>query len=229
MIKLAKFFVNKNCSLEALKDKNLRNLLPFNLTKYMFTKQILPNLMSKLQEKIEEKLQNAHFIYLIGDIWTSKSMSDYLALGVKAIDVNFEYQNLIIGIVRMSGPHNAENIKIAIEDIVNKLKINKEKIAGFITDEGSSLLRLAKPIDDRVDGTEIIDQERIIQTITEVENESLREIYEEDDAGDDDDDDEDDNVTDQDDNDNRSIRSDDESTIISTKTSEFTTILQFFK
>ncbi|RNA01831.1 hypothetical protein BpHYR1_018372, partial [Brachionus plicatilis] len=57
-----------------------------------------------------------------------------------------EREFMIIGIIRMPGTHNAENIKLALESMINKYKFDKKKLNGITCDEGSSLIRLFKKI-----------------------------------------------------------------------------------
>ena len=106
-------------------------------------------MMVFMKTVITNKLVDAKFITLITDIWTNASMIDYLALGASIINTSFIKEILIIGMVKMSGSHNAENIKKAIEIIINKLNFNKAKISAVVTDEGSNLLRLFKQIEDK--------------------------------------------------------------------------------
>ena len=70
------------------------------------------------------------------------SSVDFLALGCSTIDDNFTRELLIIGIVKMRGPHTAENVLVAIKDILGQFKFNKAKISAIVCDEGSNLLRL---------------------------------------------------------------------------------------
>lgn len=55
-------------------------------------------------------------------------------MGVAASIVNssLDRETLVIGMDLMSGTHNAENIKAAIEVIVNRFKFDKRKIKGII-------------------------------------------------------------------------------------------------
>ena len=52
-------------------------------------------------------------------------MVDYLGLGAAIIDTSLKKEILLIGMIRMTGPHSAEYIKIAIESILNELDFNK--------------------------------------------------------------------------------------------------------
>jgi hypothetical protein len=60
-----------------------------------------------LKTVISNKLSDAKFITLITDIWTNKSVSDYLALGASINNISFGKETLIIGMVKMPGSHNA--------------------------------------------------------------------------------------------------------------------------
>ena len=140
-LNLVKFFITSNVAMQALENKYLRDCLQFKLSKYSFKKVILPKMIAHMKNIITNKLVDAKYITLITDIWTNKSVIDYLALGASIINTSFLKEILIIGMVKMPGAHNAENVKKAIEMIINKLKFNKAKISAIVTDEGSNLLR----------------------------------------------------------------------------------------
>jgi hypothetical protein len=131
-------------------------------------------------------------------------MTDFLALGAAIVNAFFDKELLIIGMVRMPGAHNAENIKKAIESILNNLDFNKAKISAIFTDKGSSLLRLFKQIEDRF----YID----VASFDEPEEQEGGEEEEEekDDKDDDDDETDDDDDETEDDYDNQGGKSDDE-------------------
>jgi hypothetical protein len=57
-------------------------------------------------------------------------MHDLMGLSANLIDTNFKKRIVVIGMSKMPGPHNAENIKIAIESIVNTYYFDKRKIKG---------------------------------------------------------------------------------------------------
>ena len=170
---LVKFFLSSNIAMKALENKYLREALSFKLSRYSFKEVILPEMIVFLKEKISRKLMQAEFICLITDIWTNVSMVDYLALGASIINSAFIKEILIIGMIKMPGVHNAENIKIAIESIINRLDFNKAKISSVVTDEGSNMLRLFKQINDSLYiniSVDNIDDIEIDQDADNVEN-----------------------------------------------------------
>ncbi len=73
-------------------------------------------------------------------------MIDYLALAASTIDCDFKKQTFVIGICRIPRGHNAENVKKAIEQIINWFTFDNVKLSSIVTDEGSNLLRLFKQL-----------------------------------------------------------------------------------
>lgn len=144
---LVKFFIESNIALDALKNKHLRNALDLKIGKYKFENTILPEINEYVINKVEEKMQSASFINLITDIWSNKSMENFIALCAQLINSNFEKLLIVVAIHKMDCSHSAENIKIIIEQLVNKYKFDKKKINSIVTDEGSNLLKLFKQLD----------------------------------------------------------------------------------
>ena len=91
---------------------------------------MLPSVYNRLNKELEKKLKNSKFIILIVDIWTNAQMTDFLGLAAVIIDAKFNREILVIGIDRMPGGHNAENISKVIESIVNRFEFDKLKIKG---------------------------------------------------------------------------------------------------
>jgi hypothetical protein len=87
-------------------------------------------------------------------------MSDFIGLSASITDKNFNKKLLFLGLDRMPGPHNAEDIKIAVDKIINQYTFDKSKIKGVVCDEGSSLVRLFKQLTSFL-GIEIDELEEI--------------------------------------------------------------------
>ena len=84
----------------------------------------MPDIYKKLRFKLKEKLEDAEDICLMSDIWTAKQNSDFIALVGALMNENLKREILVIDMSRMPGnSHNAENIKLAIETMVNIAKI----------------------------------------------------------------------------------------------------------
>lgn len=157
-ILLVKFFINSDISLLALKDKYLQQLLPVKITEYTFKNTFLPDMLTRLKDELSFKLRSSIFINLVTDIWSNKAMISYLALAAATITENFKTETFIIGFCKMPTKHNAENIKLAVEEIINELEFNKAKISSINTDEGSNLLRLFKQVPDQIESLNDLDQ-----------------------------------------------------------------------
>ena len=103
---------------------------------------LIPSLMDKLYNVIEQKLDDALVITLILDIWTNKVGADYIAVAVSSTNSSWNHEVFTVGMMLMPGAHNAETIKVAVQEMMNKyMKFNKGKIQGVVCDEGSSLVR----------------------------------------------------------------------------------------
>ena len=61
---------------------------------------------------------------------TKKVMADFIGLAAVIINEELQQEFLIIGMDGMAGNHIAENIKEAIENLVNRYKFNKRLVHG---------------------------------------------------------------------------------------------------
>ena len=86
--------------------------------------------MESLLEKIQSLLKESLFVTLISDIWTTPQMLDFMGLAVNLINHKFQKKTIVIGMKLMPGAHNAENIAMAIEELVNSYTFDKNKIKG---------------------------------------------------------------------------------------------------
>ena len=128
---LVKWFISSNSAIESLKNPDLRAILkPKIHSSKTFRESTIPAVIEKLEDAITEKLQDAIVITAIADIWTSPEMLDFLAVGVVLTTSTLEKEIFVIGMVRMTGRHNSENIKTAIETILNKFEFDKSKLNG---------------------------------------------------------------------------------------------------
>lgn len=73
-------------------------------------------------------------------------MLDFMGVAASIIDQNHKRRIVVLGLKLMPGKHNAENIKTAIEDIVNEYSFDKNNIIGHSCDEGSAYVRLMKQL-----------------------------------------------------------------------------------
>jgi hypothetical protein len=86
--------------------------------------------IKQVKTVITEKLNKATVVNLILDIWSNSQMTEFMGLAAMLLNDNFEKECFVIGLERMPGSHNAENIKATIESIVNKYEFDRTKISG---------------------------------------------------------------------------------------------------
>ena len=139
-----------------------------------FMETIIPKVVRKGKLKIEELLRQATSITLLIDLWVSKQMIDFMGTCAALIFPDMSRKLIVIGIERMlgDGHHNAENIGLTLEKIVNQYSFNKNKIKGVICDERAALVKLLKQIFNSAklnDGEEVNDD--ILEYVVE-ENEN---------------------------------------------------------
>ena len=114
-----------------LKNPTLRACFKLKLPcERTFVTTYLPTVREKVYGKIGELLASCENACLITDIWTNKQMLDFMGLVACTIDSVFRRQFIVIGMCLMPGNHCAENIKKAIEQLVNRYDFNKKKIIG---------------------------------------------------------------------------------------------------
>ncbi len=134
-LELVKYFITSNESLSQLNNIHLLYFLKpaFNEkppSQNTFRRSLLPNVIKLLRSAIESKLDDAETVCLIVDIWTNKRMIDFIALGAVVTNKSFERELFVIDIIPMSGRHTAENVRIAVKQMVENYDFDKSKIFG---------------------------------------------------------------------------------------------------
>ena len=97
--------------------------------------------VEKIKKTITNCLRKAETITLIGDIWDSRQLADFFALCCQVTFADFSKKLIVLGLQRMSGPHNAENIILVSEEILNQYDFDKSKVDGYVSDGGKAFLR----------------------------------------------------------------------------------------
>ncbi len=144
ILKLVKYVISSNSPITELKNKGFLDILDkeiknLHMSYGVFRNKILPEVVVKLERLLTSKLNKASQICLITDIWTNRSNADFIAIGAVLVSSDLSKELHIIGLDRMKGEHNSENIQASVEEIVNRFEF--DKIVGVCCDEGSSLLR----------------------------------------------------------------------------------------
>jgi len=110
-----------------------------DLTKYVISSNTATQELSNIHlKRLLERhkihlpcLRKAKTVTLIGDIWDSRQMADFFALCCQVTFADFSKKLIVLGLKRMNGPHNAENIIDVTEQILNQYDFDKSKVAKF--------------------------------------------------------------------------------------------------
>lgn len=136
-LNLMKYFISSDTALEQLNNKFLRKVFLPDLkvfSVWTFRYKILPAVILKLKESIQSKLQLADCVTLVTDGWTGQfSNIEYMALCAQTINNSWEIELIVVGMVEMVNGHSAEEVKIAIEKMVNEYEFDKSKIQGSLS------------------------------------------------------------------------------------------------
>ena len=128
---LVKFIVSTNTSLNQLKNQELVNCLKIDtFDPETFSKVIVPNVLKEVYKVLNEMLVDADNITLISDIWSSRTLYDFMGVDVSTINDNFVGEISVIGMTLTPGNHCAEMIKKAIEKVVNRFDFDSSKLIG---------------------------------------------------------------------------------------------------
>ena len=130
-LKIVKYFVSSNTAYKESENPYLRDLIPLKLPcKETFSEVIIKKVMDMLHTSLNNKLKQAKSICLISDIWSNKQMLAFLGLAALITNEFFEKEPLVIGMVEMPERHCSEDIKKAIESIINTFNFDYSKIHG---------------------------------------------------------------------------------------------------
>ena len=139
ILKLVKYFISSNTAFKELNNHFLRDLITCKIPcTETFSNTIIKKVLEILRNEIKIKLNEAKNFCLISDIWSNKQMLAFMGLEAIVINKNFEKELLVIGMIEMPLRHCAEDIKKAIENIVNSYEFDYTKIKGVCSDEGSA-------------------------------------------------------------------------------------------
>ena len=126
VLRLIKYIITSNISLVDLKKSEFLDILDKRIevpTYHVLRNRLLPEVLLKLHDLFTQKLNSAVTISLKTDIWTSRTNTDFIALGAVVCNGDLSKKLLIIGLERMKGKHCAENIRDSIEEMTNKYEL----------------------------------------------------------------------------------------------------------
>ena len=153
---LTKYIITSNQATQELENPHLQSIFARHhitpVTEKNFVGNILPNVVAKMKNIITNKLRRCKHCTLLTDIWSSNQLVDILGCCCSLVYTDFTKETIVIGLRKMNGAHTAENIKEAVEAIVNQYEFDKSKIRGVVSDEGSNFVKwLRQLINENLD------------------------------------------------------------------------------
>lgn len=134
MLQFIKWFVVSNGSFTQLKIPYLRNILDQSLnipSYYSFRNKLLPEVLNKLYNAIDKKLQDSVSVCLVVDLWTNSFNTDFMACAALVTYKTMEKESFVIGMTPMPGRHTSENINRVLLKILQRYSFNRKKIHGI--------------------------------------------------------------------------------------------------
>jgi hypothetical protein len=109
-LSMVKFFVHENIPVISLNSIHLHAMADAKLGRHAFVNRILPDMVKHMNTEIASRLQQARYVNMITDIWTTQTMADFIALGAILAYDTIRREIGVLGMERMDGPHTADNI-----------------------------------------------------------------------------------------------------------------------
>ena len=100
----------------------------FKIGCYKTFKKRVDDVVDMLKTDINELCNNANSISIVTDAWSDASMQSFLGLGAYVESKSFESNIVILGMVQLTNGSRSEQIKEAVEAIINGYTFEKSKI-----------------------------------------------------------------------------------------------------
>lgn len=100
------------------------------------------------RSKVQQDLNDATFISLTSDMWTSRATQGYLTVTAHCITPTWELKSFVLNTVRVTEAHTAENITRELQAIIANWNLTG-KIESIVTDNGQNMVNAAKNVPSR--------------------------------------------------------------------------------
>lgn len=91
---------------------------------------LLPVLYNQIYDQVKDDIcNNAQFVSLTTDGWTSLRNESYLAVTVHFIDINCELKTYLLSCEKLPDRHTSENLKTSLQQVVNNWGIQNKVVA----------------------------------------------------------------------------------------------------
>ena len=118
----------------------------FNIPDSKGVKAIIHYAYNYTFEAMINLVQPITSVYLTLDLWTARSNYEYLGITCLFLDQQYNLKEIALTISHIKYPHTAENIKDAIEEILNKWNL-RSKVFSITTDNGSNVKKYVQEME----------------------------------------------------------------------------------
>jgi hypothetical protein len=132
-------------------NRLLRKLCPKYkiVSRTYITETVLPDMYSRVKNKVQIELNKIPYIVITTDLWTSDSSSninDFISFTAHGINQNFETQNFCLEVMPFEGDsHSGENIAHNLNLAMLKWEINN-KVVAVVTDNARNIVNAIKEL-----------------------------------------------------------------------------------
>lgn len=128
-----------------VEDRGFNDLVKFLEPKYVmpcrkhFSEKVVPDMYKERTEHVKQKLEEAQYISLTTDMWTSTNNDDYLSLTVHFVDGEFVLQHFCIEVTPFPEiSHSGENICNFITQTLHDWGLGT-KVVAIVRDNGRNI------------------------------------------------------------------------------------------
>ncbi|XP_063239945.1 zinc finger BED domain-containing protein 4-like [Bacillus rossius redtenbacheri] len=109
-------------------------------TRKTFSNKLIPEMYSNLKENVKKELEDAKYIGITTDLWTSTSQDDYLSITVHFIDNDFSFKHYCIEVKPfLEVSHTASNLCSFLVETITLWGL-QDKVVAVVTDNGRNVV-----------------------------------------------------------------------------------------
>ena len=112
-----------------------------------FSRTGIPALYASTRDKVAQEIQAAKYFSATTDMWSSVGMKPYISFTAHFLDSNWKLQSRCLQTAFMPEDHTADNIVVALTDVLDAWQLNSSRLVAITTDSGSNIVSECKRLD----------------------------------------------------------------------------------
>ena len=117
------------------------------LSRRQLTRKCLPDLYKKHFGEVQNQLDQAEFVALTTDDWTSRAGRGYMSLTAHFVDSKWDLQSKVISVSRITESQTGEHIAKELEESMKTWNIDK-KVVAVVTDGAKNMMKAGRLLTD---------------------------------------------------------------------------------